>query len=350
MEWFRPFLGRYPVLMHSLLRLTPRQAITEIMRRADAMCATEVAWVPGGEEQHRKSMRTALTLEHYWMFRGVSVYVDKGLLDRVMELDLDVQVSDIRTPFPCCEFVFPDNVEIPGSPGYAFTGVVLFDHTHGVSRNDCLQLCGFPPTIADKFPQRFSIMYQPRMLRGAYSKLHGGTCLVDTDSFAPGEVLHVETLDYAKTVNNCLASAGIDPVESRARDRNVAKCILGLLMYTQMYEALSLTLHDLPHEIEAKRQGIAADVAKTLRRMHPAKRLVNLLSPKNDEERGGSIPTGRVMPAHWRKAHLRALRNEKFHRNADGSIRVILVRAARIHSGDQDALHAVREAKMEAVA
>lgn len=66
--------------------------------------------------------------------------------------------------------------------------------------------------------------------------------------------------------------------------------------------------------------------ARDLRMTKPTPHIIGAPKPQYDKD-------GKLMPPHYRKKHFRQLAHPKFHRNPDGSIRIVEVKASTIHGG-----------------
>lgn len=278
--------------------------ISELMSRE--LMSTESA------EVVMENFTSQLIWEATNMFRGVVIHIeDEELVKMLLRTKMDALMGDVTFPFPICEFAFPEGIPL-GVGDYQVSGALICDFKRFNLADDW-------KSIGDlsfiKHPSEgFSCMTR---LKGMNNKLdEQGLSWI---RFSPDQPLSKVPL-----------KGQVSAVDSKAMHKMVY-LIFALGLYLQTEEGQQALLPRIHHKGRA-------DMAKSLKKMHNKRKHVtirNLLSEKfsSSIDKGGSHASPQT---HWRKMHLRTLRDEKFKRNPDGSIRAVWVKASIVNPSEEE--------------
>ena len=239
------------------------------------------------------------------LFKGVQIFVeDRALVEMLLRADIDAITDDVHLPFPVCEIIVPSGilmVEDYQLGGFLCADTRRFSFCKEVEKFCTWQLPHNNPELGIYVSSRFK-------------SIDG----VSQDS------IHSVDLVPGKPVASVGCATGVEGSAKLVINATTRFCS-ALCLYLQSKEG-QLALE--PRSGGMKRRGVAAALCSQLKRRKSVA-VKNLITAKR--EPGKSHGLHHASPkAHWRKLHMRALRHERFHRNPDGSIRVILVNASLV--------------------
>ena len=276
----------------------------------------KLAAVAGAEDDKESLMQqlavdlAVMQLEAAAAFIGVELRVDDiALVEALLRSDVEAIIGDMRLPFPVCEFVFPAGIDVPGT-GRQVSAVIIFDN----------RLFDVDAYWADYDASIFDSVSPPD-----YTAL---TCRpegVAAISFNCDEPISTDTMHTA--------GKEIDSADVKYSKAMIYLCV-ALCLYLQTKEGQK-ALEAKPATAErVHRSGVPSAVSATLKRRKSYK-VLDLIPDKYykaDNAHPGNTANGGKR-THWRRLHMRSLRDERYRRNNDGSVRVIWVRPTRVGVG-----------------
>jgi hypothetical protein len=119
----------------------------------------------------------------------------------------------------------------------------------------------------------------------------------------------------------------------------MAKIVFGLCLYLQTQEGNKAML---PCANAPKRQNVTPAEGRLLKKRshYTIRDMITHTFREAAEHQGGTHMSPRT---HWRKLHMRSLRDDRFKRNPDGSVRVIWIRPAIINQNDKEVITDIRK-------
>lgn len=249
-------------------------------------------------------------------FRSTVIHVtDENLIECLMDADIDAVMSDVHLPFPICEFVFP-STDL-GIKDYVTSGSLIADE----SMFSAKKFWKFD-WLPEKKEGRRLLHFTRLLTSDGVTDSQGVSWL----RFDPS--CHLDELPKPK-----IKWAEHDGVACK----KLARLCMSLCLYLQTKEGES-ALIETPHK---KREGIASNVARHYKKKQSFK-IRNLITPALEYTSGSRTGTHASPKAHWRKFHMRSLRDKRYKRNPDGSVRVIFVKPALIGASDDEAIKSER--------
>ncbi|MFA5313843.1 MAG: hypothetical protein WC375_11125, partial [Methanomassiliicoccales archaeon] len=249
---------------------------------------------------------TILIFEALSLFYGVLINVeDPNFVRALLRTKIDAITGDVRLPFPIMEFSFPNGIDM--GDGLEVSSALVLDMEHFDIRKEF----GKYNIVVD---QANSSGERPKAHIAVLSRMRsisGDDVDVCIHRFCKSDILG----DYGEYL----------PAKHSLFIKKEATLIMSLLLYLQCFENNQALQHmDFCPRMAP---GIPAVMAK-LGKRHESYYIRDLLNmgsfcEQDKSNHGGShaSPT-----PHRRTWALRSLRHEKYKRNADGSIRVILVK------------------------
>ena len=301
---------------------------------------------------------------------GVTIHVhDTELLDTLAASSFDCTVGDIQLPFPVVEFAFPSGYMLDETEGWLMTGglaVAGARTTEELKRGilKCIpnEVWDSVERMADQFDgqlvcswldpktnlpkdDEMSVWLYLASAVGVFSSDHllqiGSTPRRVNDSTAY-DSFHMQAPADARFDHIAEGRASSNPLPhmADAMKARYLQMIGKLALYIQTEEYKS-TLLAPARQQPRFRVGVSGGTAKALKRKK-AFTLLNLFD-KHTAEYGEAnytvLGNGHTVRPHLRKRHFRALRHPKYKRNANGSVRIIPVRATRIHASQTPEKH-----------
>jgi hypothetical protein len=252
------------------------------------------------------------------LFKGVQIFVeDRALVEMLLRANIDASTDDVYLPFPVCEFIVPRG--IPLIDGYQLAGCLCAD-----SRRFDLR----------KEVEKYGVWKLP--YAGPAEGITVGSTLKATDGTLD-KFVHSISLPQGAPVES--VKSGIEvKAASRLAMNASAKFCAALCLYLQSKEG-QLALE--PRTTSTKQNGVTPALGRQLKRRKSIT-IKDLITPKRDVGMPGG-GTHASPGAHWRKLHMRALRHERFNRNPDGSVRVVLVNASLVNGEGVDTVTTKRK-------
>ena len=264
---------------------------------------------------------TTLLMESIQTFMGVTIHVeDENLARAILRTRLDAFVKDVRLPYPCMEITCPAGISLPDINGYELSGCIVFsmkdlDISAITKRN------GWNIDLRSQGGGRKSdIVVLSRPIKDG--KPGNGVCM---HGFSTDDIL----------AHDDESPALMEEDEKKAILAQ-ARFAMGLMLYLQSLkdrQARARALQDIP---PPRRDGLPGSLMGALKKAKHL-RVVDITAPARSEGGTGHNVTGRASPAqHWRAGTMRALRDDRFHRNDDGSVKIIWVRPCQVGYGDEE--------------
>jgi hypothetical protein len=247
--------------------------------------------------------------------KGAVIHVrDSSLVEALLRTDVDAMVGDMRMPFPIVELAFPNGIRLDDR--YEVSGCLMVDmEAVNIKREfgDSLNYIEERGLLSDK-KARYIIM---SALRFVGSGEPADEVLL---KFGPEE-----------PIDDMPSSPDMRPDESSAISR-LAKLACSLFLYLQSVDR-NRAMQPLQYAREMGHRLPAAMARMEKRRPRYAIRDILTKPRSKSAEHGGHHASPEV---HWRKGHMRVLRDERFARNEDGSVKSIWIRPCLISAGDDE--------------
>lgn len=246
---------------------------------------------------------TIFMMEAMNLYYGVMIHVeDANLLEALVRAKVDAVVGDVRLPFPCMEISMPSGISL--YEDYEVNGAVVMDMRYFNIQRELAKENIRIGTVDSGGRPTADIGVLSRMKKK-------GTEDVDVciHRFCRDQPLRGHFGEYLnETYQNFIYRQ--------------AELMMALMLYFQCYQDNREVLREVHHRPRFTGMPAAmAQIAKRRRSYH----VQDMLGLSKEYERisaGGSHASPRP---HWRTWTLRSLRHERFKRNPDGSVRVILV-------------------------
>jgi hypothetical protein len=245
------------------------------------------------------------------LFQGAVVHVeDAELVEALLRTELDANVGDVRVPFPIVELAYPSG--IAATESYQVSGTIIID----------LRQVNLVKEFKFLSPQGRS---DPEN--------KADIAVITKFKNADG------TLGFSSHVTRVKAS---DPLSigSVAPDINLSE-EEGMKIHTRLAMAVLMYLQSVeqkkalqPMTGRSDCQGLIAPLAR-IEKKRQSYRVIDIAAKATHRV---SVPGGghHASPdAHWRKGHMRALRDERFKRDKNDMIRIIWIRPTKINA-DKD--------------
>lgn len=242
------------------------------------------------------------------IYKGVVLHVrDRGLVEALLRTDIDAMVADIRMPFPIVEIVYPSGIML--GDRYQISGTLMVD------------------TSTVNFQKEFPWVKVEQINRsGTRAGFTMVVNLLSRDGH-PDIGQNVMMFGPPLAISEIPCSPDLDAVERKAVETH-ARLACALFLYLQGVER-SRALRRIEHNKEMSRGMVA--MAARLDRNLPRYELLDVVSKSQSDgiSHGGhhASPDG-----HWRRGHMRVLRDNRFLRNEDGSMKSIWVRPCLVNS------------------
>ena len=255
--------------------------------------------------------------------QGVEIVVeDKGLVEAMLRTDIEAVMSDIRTPFPICEFVFPEGIPISGLP-FEVSGCLLVSIGDGSLFRKAYSKYG----VFNKEELTNGFAFFTRLVRTGKERDKDGVSWL---RFMPDEPLE-----------NLPATISILTESDRQATRKMAYLAMGICLYFQTKEGQKALVGN---STAKKRNNVSPAEGRALKKRR-SYRVVDLITKtfgSQYADKGGS----RASPkAHWRKLHMRTLRSPKYRRNENGSVRAIWIMPMQVNTDKGAPSHSSRIVK-----
>lgn len=220
---------------------------------------------------------------------------DKELVEALRNTDVDALIGDVMLPFPVMEFRWPDDT----------TPIILIDENSDVATRQIERIC--------KQHMKFDVD----------ARRHDGRDHITTLAIASdGETIQLSVRKEANVLKDDRGSM-LATQSDRDLIVNTTRLAFCCLLYAQTQPGLLV-------KTETKKvDGAPPAVGRLLK-----KRQTYHLTPLYRSGHSGhhdTEPGDRKVRGHWRIGHMRALRDERYKRNQDGSVKVVWVRPTRIH-------------------
>jgi hypothetical protein len=253
--------------------------------------------------------------------KGAVIHIrDASLVEALLRTDVDAVVGDMRMPFPIVELAFPSGLRL--------------DDEHGVS--GCLMVDMDAVSIRKEFGDSVNYMETPGLLSNKKAKYIIMSKLRGVGGNQYDEVLLKFGVD--EPIDNMPKSPDIGPGESEAISR-LAKLACSLFLYLQGVDR-NRAMQPLQYAREMG-HGLPARIAR-FERKRPRYTILDIVSKPH----GMSVVHGghHASPdVHWRKGHMRVLRDDRFKRNDDGSVKSIWIRPCIVSATDDENERVVAE-------
>jgi len=276
-------------------------------------------------DESRVSTAVIAVGEAMQLKEGVVIHVrDPGLVEALIRTEVDAFISECHLPFPVFEICWPSGIEI--APGHQASGTLVYDMSRPVMRREA----------ADRFAVGFE-RYAPTLAVSSWPMtLDGGWA-----SEGP-LVMHI---DPKLPVDSYKLSCGITADENAVLKSHV-RLAFAFMLYLQSVDA-SRVLKRVESVRSSGTECMPAAVCSAYKK-RPHYAVTELFGPRSvsvREYQGGHHASPKE---HWRVGHMRVLRDERFRRNPDGSLRAIWIRPVRIAWAE--GVTAVTERKVSAAA
>lgn len=239
---------------------------------------------------------------------------DADFANMLMHAELEALVADAKLPYPFFEIVVPAGVKLPS--GTPFNGCIVSTYDASLPELIC----------RDKEDQKkmASLLQSQRLPpgKGAIVSTQLDNATGSDTATGAHTWLHFELgterpLDELPSVLGAADSADI---------KAVVRFALALCLYLQTPGA---GVVDTPPGNGITVRGMCPEAVRRLKKM-PRKTVIDAPIRESvrciDTTHGVAGTSEYRTEVRWRKLHMRALRHEKFERNEDGSVRIILVR------------------------
>jgi len=242
------------------------------------------------------------------LFQGVVIHVeDAELVEALLRTDLDAKIGDVKIPFPIVEFAYPAGIR--ATDAYQASGTIVVDFRQvnfaQEFKSMIIQGKADPENKAD-----IAVISKFRGVDGRF-----------------GLSSHVTRISVSEPLAAVTVAPDIDAVE-REGMRIHLRLAMAVLMYLQSVERQN-ALRPLQERVDI--QGLIAPLARIEKR-RPRYRVIDVTVktvPRASVPQEGHHASPE---AHWRRGHMRALRDERFKRDDGGGIRVIWVRPTKINA------------------
>lgn len=253
------------------------------------------------------STHTGIMCDTLAMYRGVVLHVrDRNLVEALLRTDIDAMVADVRMPFPIVEIVYPSGIMM--GERHQVSGTLMVD------------------TNAVDFRKEFPWIRIENIGSGPKAGFIMVANLLSADG-RPDAGQNVMRFGPPLAISEIPHSPDLNAVERTAVEAH-ARLACALFLYLQGVEK-SLALRRIDHRKEMS-HGMVAMAARLDKKL-PRYELVDVLS----KSAGRSVMHGghHASPdGHWRRGHMRVLRDARFVRNHDGSVKSIWVRPCLVNS------------------
>lgn len=260
---------------------------------------------------------TKLFSEAKWLSDGVTIHLsDRQFVEDLVSTDIDdSMVCDVHLPYRVMEITIPRGIKVPGT-AYEFSAMILIDYDK----------TGFPKNSF--------------RLAGSVG-IHTHIRVAIDDKTPPEEAWVMTVWDKSWTVEKNMAPAVdiSDPyIPKGLKKTTTAESLdlfrkesmhlaLAAMLYFQSSEEQGAVLHPLG-QVKGHWNGFKQEI-----RDHNEKvkhfRAVDI-TKKNQGGTDNGYNGRALETGHWRRHHMRMLRDTRFRRNPNGSIRTVWVKASWI--------------------
>ena len=269
-----------------------------------------------------QNSRTIITCEIVGLYESVCIHVkDRELVEALLRSDIDAVAGDARLPFPVMEITYPEGIMIDDV--YQASGSLIVDYKAINFRKwfNGIAKFGSLPAESGRTMARYMCLVKLRKVDGSYD---------DTNL--------IKKFDESFDLNMGHTPADLSQDEIR-----------GMEIHTRLAWALFLYLQGVDKNkvmsLDTGRQhmtGITSKLAKIYKgQKHYS--ITDIISHPHSHEERITGKTHASPETHWRKGHIRSLRDERYHRNPDNSIRTIWVRPVKINQDDSVMVRAERK-------
>ena len=243
------------------------------------------------------------------IFDSVCLHVkDKELVEALVRSDIDAVAGDARLPFPIMELVYPEGVMI--SDRCQASGTLVVDYRAANFKKwfggiTDIQSRG---EAEGRLPAQYLVITRMRLANGTYD----GSSLI-------------KKFDEKFDMNYGLNPPDVTQEEIAGLDAHV-RLAWAVFLYLQSVD------RDKAMPLNLDRHNVSGVPAKIARMFKSQKHysiidVVKPARPHKSEPLGG---THASPVTHWRIGHIRTLRNERFSRNQDGSLRTKWIRPVKV--------------------
>jgi len=258
------------------------------------------------------------------LFNGAIIHIeDTDLVEALLRTDIDANIGDVKLPFPIMEFAYPGGIR--ATDRYQVSGTLVVD-MRTIDYQKEFESVEFIKTSdqAGRVPADIAIITRFCHLDG---KLEMGN-----------NVIKVMASDPLATIE----SPPDMPAEEREGLAVHARLVMAILLYLQSVERQKALQ---PVERRGDCFGMPAVMHKVDKK-RPNYRVIDIATKAVHM---ASVPGGghhSSPETHWRKGHIRALRDERYKRNLDGSVKTVWIRPSKINAEKDDMAVAERKLAM----
>lgn len=245
------------------------------------------------------------------VLNGVSLHVrDAELIEALLRTDIDAVAGDVRLPFPVMNICVPRGIDM--GMGFQVSGMVLIDYRAANLRQKYSNMLQFEPPANGAVPAAFLCLVRPMTIDGK-----------------KGESVLIKKFDETIDLNIGDTPPDLSNADVAVLDRQT-RLAMALMLYLQSVET-DKALAPIPY-VKWMGDGLPAGVAKQQsKKRHYS--VIDIIAAKRSSspDHGGSHASPET---HWRRGHMRVLKDEKFKRKPDGSLRSIWIRPTKVGTGD----------------
>jgi len=256
------------------------------------------------------------------LHKGVVVHVrDTRLVEALMRTDVDAAVGDMKMPFPIVELAFPSGLSLDGV--HEVTGCLMVDMDEIKMERE------FKSMNAESVDECMLLSNKKAkyIIMSAIKKMGDDTPADEILlKFGPDEM-----------IDNLPMSPDMSDVEKVAISK-LAKLACSLFLYLQGVER-DKTMLPIQYSKEMT-HGMPANLARLDKKR--GRYVIRDILPSPHRlaaNHGGHHASPDI---HWRRGHMRVLRDERFKRNPDNSIKSVWVRPCLVATGEDEEVTAER--------